>query len=134
MKKIFALIIANPQVSVVLGFVAALTVGTVIGVGIWYWAFHQTDSKNEIKADDARVGTIEAQANANVAEQPVVEAKKASKEAAKQVTAANQDVKAAKKRSQAAAANVEKAKQPVKGVSYGDAKKAQCLAFPEDCK
>lgn len=126
--------IANPQIAMILAGAVAALITLTIATGIWLWAFHQTDSKAEKKADDARVQTIGDQANSNVAEIPVIETRKASKQAGTQVIVANQGVKAAKKRTQAAEANVEQAKQPVSNVSYTAANKLRCQAYPEDCK
>jgi hypothetical protein len=95
-----------------------IVTGVIVLVVFGWWLFRQTDSKNEIKADESRANTTISDVNT------AVEAEKRA--------AAVETVKEAEKRSERAVKNANKARsEPKRDVPFHVANSERCSSYPE---
>jgi hypothetical protein len=127
--KVVALIALNPPlaIAVMAGMLCLIAISA-----IWIWSMWHSDSPNEQKADDARVETIATEADLTVATQNVETAIEADKSASRKATEARKPLEQAKKRVTAAKQVANKAVEPVSNVSYAEANRVRCAAYPQD--
>jgi hypothetical protein len=131
-SKIAYLIALNPPLAIA---VMACTLILLVCGAIWIWAFWQgTDSKNEQKADEARTEVIADQADLTIANQNVKTAVENDKVASKKAKEARKPLEQAKRRVIVAKQVANKAVEPVANVSYTEANRVRCLAYPADCE
>jgi hypothetical protein len=130
-KTILAIIAWNPPL---VGAITGIIFVSFICAVVWFWAFYQTDSKNETKADEARVETIAADADLTVASKSLETASNSEKAASKKAKEARKPIEQAKKRTEVAKKKVDEAVKPISNVDLTEAKRLQCLAFPSDCQ
>jgi hypothetical protein len=129
--RILALMAINPPLTAAIIAGAAVL---IIGGIILTWAFWHSDSPNEIKADEARVETIAADADLTVANKNLETSTNSEKVASKKAKEARKPIESAKKRTEVAKKKVDEAVKPVSNVDLTEAKRLQCLAYPEDCQ
>lgn len=123
---------------IALGLAGAVIV-TVAIVAI-SWTFHQTDSKQEQKADDARVATVKSDAEANQAVKSVEESTKTVETTKKSEKTVQEREKRAHSYAKNTQETVDKAKtdldnaanKPSVDYNGSDAGKRFCGRFPSD--
>jgi predicted negative regulator of RcsB-dependent stress response len=130
-KRIAALIALNPPLAFA---IIAGTLCLIVLAGVLTWSFWHSDSKNETKADEARVETIAADADLDVANKNLETASKGEKAASKKAAEARKPLQPSKKRVEAAKEKVKEAIQPTANVNYAEAQRLRCLAYPQDAQ
>jgi acyl-coenzyme A synthetase/AMP-(fatty) acid ligase len=113
--------------------VVAGIVLTALAIGaVWlvlFWAFHQTDSPQEQKADNSRVDVIEKQADANVQAPKVEQANKDVRTAEKNSEEAEKVLPAAKERVKKAEENVNRARDYHGDPDFNEANAERCRTY-----
>ena len=130
-ETVIAAAFANPQTALlVTGVIVAVLIILAV-IGIFFWAFHQTDSKQEKIADNSRVTVIEKQSDVNTQAPKVDAANSDVRTAEKNSREAEKELPAAKERVRHAEENVNKARDYHDNPDFQQANSERCETYSD---